>query len=190
MKMQADSGARARWLQRHAENYMPHADQGQALLEHLHRDSWLMSYNQNNCFDQDFLAVMQLLQLSGAYKEFNYLDIMQYFAYPMFCNYYVTHSKQGCIESYLSWARLDPKIAPIYINSTTVVTDPMAVRNGSEVWVVDVIAPTGAIRPLVKKATRCGQQLGVPEQRLKFIRRYKNGRVRSNTWSYRFKHGK
>lgn len=190
MKMQANSGTRARWLQRHAENYMPQEDRGQSLLEHLHRDTWLMSHNQNSNFDQDFLAVMQLIKNNRVYEDFNYLNIMQYFAYPMFYCYYVTHSNQNQVESYLSWAKLDPNVASLYINGKTVVTDPTAVQNGTELWIVDVIAPTGAIRPLIAKASLSGQQSGVPEQHLRFVRRYKNGKTRSNTWSYRHRHGK
>jgi hemolysin-activating ACP:hemolysin acyltransferase len=154
-------------------------------LEKLKQDNRMFSYNQNPNFDYDFVQVINLSSKSSLHKDYNYLDCVINFGYPLFKNQYAIYTVNNIAVGYLSWAWFNNKTEEDFYNVEKIIVDPNIVNSGSQGWVVDVIAPNGHVKQTVKHASEVARSQGVDPAKFKFQRNYVNKLSRRNFWSHR-----
>ena len=81
---------------------------------------------------------------------------------------------------------MDPKISQRYMNSGEIFSHPQVIDSGDDGWVLDVISTRSEFSAIIAQATEWCRLRGLPEQKLKFIRRYPNGRSRIGQWSLKY----
>lgn len=154
-------------------------------LKKLKQNKTIFSYNQNPNFDSDFVAVVDLSMHSKLHSDYNYLDCVINFAYPLFKNQYAVYRHNNVVLGYLSWAWFSPTTEEYFYNNEKVIVDPDIVCSGTQGWIVDVIAPYGNVRQTVNHATEVARVQGVDSAKFKFQRNYLQKRSRRNFWSHR-----
>ena len=157
----------------------------QNYLKQLKLDRRIMSYNQNPNFDQDFVSVIDLSSHSKLHCNYNYLDCVTNFAYPLLKNQYAIYRQHGDAVGYLSWAWFSENSEKDFYNTEKIVTDPDIFNSGTQGWIVDVIAPFGHVTHTVRHASAVARSRGVNPARFKFQRNYLNKSSRRNFWSHR-----
>lgn len=175
---------RQRAIREHEELAIPtsNSSRGKTILDQITKDPDLIKHNANANFNKDFLDLFKLAQGSKLHKDYDYVQCVQNFAYPLFRGYYILHRENNAPLSYISWGFFDPKLATQFFKSDHMVLDPMCVNSGKEGWIIDIIAPAGHIAPIVNKATEWAKQHGYAPIDLHFIRHYANGKSRHNIW--------
>lgn len=158
---------------------------GADYLARLKQDKNIFSHNQNPNFDQDFIEVVNLSSKSPLHVDYNYLDCVINFAFPLFRNQYALYSVNGITVGYLSWAWFGKDTEADFYNTEKIITDPGIVNSGSQGWIVDVIAPNGHVRQTVKHASEVARSRGVDTAKFKFQRNYVAKPSRRNFWSHR-----
>ena len=153
-------------------------------LQQLKQDN-LYTHNQNPNFDQDFVDVVNLSAASALHCDYQYLDAVINFAFPLFKNQYALYKINGVTVGYASWAWFSAETEEKFFNPKTVVVDPGIVKSGPIAWVIDVIAPHGHVPQTVKHATAVAQSSGVAAGGFKFQRNYTAKVSRKNLWQHR-----
>lgn len=154
-------------------------------LTKIKQDSNMFGHNQNLNFNRDFIEVINLSSKSSLHSDYNYLDCLVNFAFPLFKNQYALYSVNGITVGYLSWAWFSAVTEEDFFNTEKIVVDPNIVNSGSQGWVIDVIAPHGHVRQTVKHATDVARKHGVDPAKFKFQRNYSNKLSRKNYWIHR-----
>ena len=154
-------------------------------LNRLKQDKNIFSHNQNPNFDQDFVKVINLSNKSALHLDYNYLDCVINFAFPLFRNQYALYSVNGITVGYLSWAWFSKDTEADFYNTEKIITDPGIVSSGSQGWIIDVIAPHGHVRQTVKHASEVARSYDVDTAKFKFQRNYVNKSSRRNFWAHR-----
>lgn len=154
-------------------------------LTKLKQDKNIFSHNQNINFDYDFVEVVNLSTMSPLHKDYNYLDCVINFGYPLFKNQYALYSVNGITVGYLSWAWFSEETEEEFYNTEKIITDPDIVNSGSQGWIIDVIAPHGHVRQTVKHASDVARSRGVDPAKFKFQRNYTSKSSRRNFWIHR-----
>ena len=157
----------------------------QNFLDKIQLDRHIMSQNQNPDFARDFVDVIELSSHSKLHNDYNYLDCVINFAYPLLKNQYAIYRENGRAVGYLSWAWFNPDTERDFFDIEKVVDDPAVVHSGTIGWIIDVIAPFGHARPTMRHATEIAHSRGIDPVQLKFQRNYVDGRSRRNVWTYR-----
>jgi len=154
-------------------------------LKILKQDRNTFSHNQNLNFDRDFIRVVDLSIKSPLHKDYNYLDCLINFGYPLFKNQYAIYTVNDIVVGYLSWAWFSEETEEEFYDTEKIITDPGIVNSGSQGWIVDVIAPHGHVRQTVKHASEVARGRGVDPAKFKFQRNYTNKSSRRNFWTHR-----
>lgn len=157
----------------------------QNYLDKLKQDKQLFDFNQNQNFARDFAEVINLSNKSALHLDYNYLDCVINFAFPLFKNQYALYSVNGITVGYLSWAWFSKDTETDFYNTEKIITDPGIVNSGSQGWIVDVIAPHGHVRQTVRHATEVAHSRGVDTAKFKFQRNYVDKSSRKNFWTHR-----
>lgn len=157
----------------------------QNYLDKLKQDKQLFDFNQNQNFDRDFVEVINLSNKSALHLDYNYLDCVINFAFPLFKNQYALYNVNGIPLGYLSWAWFSKDTEADFYNTEKIITDPDIVNSGSQGWIIDVIAPHGHVRQTIKHASEVARGSGVDPAKFKFQRNYINKSSRRNFWIHR-----
>jgi hemolysin-activating ACP:hemolysin acyltransferase len=160
-------------------------NRAQDYLNKLKQDKRLYSCNQNENFDRDFVKVVNLSAQSNLHVNYNYLDCVINFAFPLFKNQYALYSVNNITVGYLSWAWFSEQTEKDFYNTEKILPDPDIVNSGSQGWVIDVIAPHGHVKQTVKHASEVARSCGVDPAKFKFQRNYINKLSRRNFWVHR-----
>jgi hemolysin-activating ACP:hemolysin acyltransferase len=153
-------------------------------LQSLKQDQ-LYTHNQNPNFDRDFVDVINLSTASALHCDYEYLDVVINFAFPLFKNQYALYQVNNKTVGYLSWGWFSLETEALFFNTKKVAVDPDIVRSGSVSWVIDVIAPYGDVKATVKHATAVAKTQGVMPGGFKFQRNYTSKTSRKNMWQHR-----
>ena len=158
---------------------------GNDYLQKLKKDVNFYAYNQNPNFDRDFVDVVNLSLESALHRDFQYLDAIVNFAFPLFVNQYAIYRVDGRTVGYLSWGWFSPETEAQYFDPEVIPADPDIIVSGGNGWIIDVIAPYGHVRETVKHATKTAKSVGVNPAKFKFQRNYVSKASRKNTWVHR-----
>lgn len=153
-------------------------------LQRLKQDQ-LYAHNQNPNFDQDFVDVINLSAASALHCNYQYMDVVINFAFPLFKNQYALYQVNNKTVGYLSWAWFSTETEQQFFGSDRVICNPDIVTSGSVAWVIDVIAPFGHVKSTVKHATAIAHSRGVAPGSFKFQRNYTAKSSRKNFWQHR-----
>lgn len=153
-------------------------------LQRLKQDQ-LYAHNQNPNFDQDFVDVINLSTASALHCNYQYMDVVINFAFPLFKNQYALYQVNNKTVGYLSWAWFSTETEQQFFGSDRVICNPDIVTSGSVAWVIDVIAPFGHVKSTVKHATAIAHSRGVAPGSFKFQRNYTAKSSRKNFWQHR-----
>jgi hemolysin-activating ACP:hemolysin acyltransferase len=153
-------------------------------LQRLKQDQ-LYAHNLNSNFDQDFVDVINLSAASALHCNYQYMDVVINFAFPLFKNQYALYQVNNKTVGYLSWAWFSTETEQQFFGSDRVICNPDIVTSGSVAWVIDVIAPFGHVKSTVKHATAIAHSRGVAPGSFKFQRNYTAKSSRKNFWQHR-----
>ena len=153
-------------------------------LQRLKQDVMYL-HNQNPNFDRDFVEVVNLSAASLLHCNYEYLDVVINFAFPLFKNQYALYTVNNKTVGYLSWGWFSLETEALFFDTKKVAVDPDIVRSGSVSWVIDVIAPYGDVKATVKHATAVAKTQGVEPGGFRFQRNYTAKTSRKNIWQHR-----
>ena len=149
------------------------------------KNSEFYQHNQNPRFDADFVEVVNLSTASPLHCDYQYIDAVINFAFPLFKNQFALYTVDNKTVGYLSWGWFSLESEALFFDPDRLSVDPDIVCSGSVSWIIDVIAPYGDVRATVKHATAVAKSKGVAPGSFKFQRNYTSKSARKNIWKHR-----
>lgn len=122
--------------------------------------------------DQDFIDYIILAENSESHRFDSIQTVCAEVVWPMMLNNYFLERENGKPVAYSSWGLFDPKIA----KSKLRLHEELLVRedhgSGNELWLLDVIAPWGDARRMIRRLVQMKHDRGMGKHRVHFRRWY------------------
>ena len=104
-----------------------------------------------------FVDIISLMAHSSIHRNWSLKGIIRLTIPPLMLNQCRVFKKNGKAIAYISWANLTKKAADGYINDTRKL-QPQDWNAGTELWVIDFIAPYGDVSKIVRKAKQISKR--------------------------------
>ena len=122
--------------------------------------------------DKDFLDYMALSIAAGNHKDDDIQIVYAEIVLPMIMNNYIILREEGKIVAYASWGFFSKQVSDLKMKQRKWLLTPEDYGTGSEIWLMDVIAPYGHYRKIIAELVKRKHELGLHDDRINFRRFY------------------
>lgn len=122
--------------------------------------------------DQDLMDYIRLAEHSESHRFDSIQTVCAEVVWPMMLNNYFLERKDGKPVAYGAWGLFDPKTANTKLRLHQDLLSREDHGAGNELWLLDVIAPWGGARDMIKRLVQMKHDRGMSKHRVHFRRWY------------------
>ena len=122
--------------------------------------------------DQDFLDYMWLAEHSINHKEDSIDTVCAEVVWPMILGHYFLEHEGSKTVAYASWGLFSKPISDLKMTAHRALLTREDHGSGSELWLMDVIAPWGHARKMIARLVQMKHDRGLSKTRVNFRRWY------------------